>query len=135
MMREVMILFRGRLKGDDDWVFGFPAFAAHYPYDGTTGGAYIWKIPCADTIVAVDYETVGQFTGFKDKHGNKIFEGDIIQWDFERVPCLVYWSDRTCQFTTDVRWLWSSIEHVEILGNIHDNPELLQDICPDCQSG
>lgn len=77
-------------------------------------------------------ETVGQFTGATDKNGKKIFEGDIAR--FDKGFFVVRYSDcrmgfcfdglfgRGCQpgFTTP-HW-----EDVEIIGNIHDNPELLE---------
>lgn len=76
-------------------------------------------------------ETVGQFTGLTDKNGKKIFEGDIgksIDGVF-----LVRWSEEKCAFVMDFYdypkeelYLEEMWDDAEIIGNIHDNPELLE---------
>lgn len=78
----------------------------------------------------VDPATVGQFTGRHDKKGNKIYDGDILQDD----------DKRRYQVTWDIqlsRWslvygsgYYSMTEveiHFQVVGNIHDNPELLKE--------
>ena len=80
----------------------------------------------------VDTKTVGQYTGLKDKNGKKVFEGDIIRKINEgRHPQI---------FTANIRTIFRANEEVyygpcdhftesceyEIIGNIHDNPELLE---------
>ncbi len=90
----------------------------------------------------VERETVGQYTGLTDKNGMKIFEGDIIAIPFEedRSPweenCTYYENGKVyfdekrfgwyVAFNDDEISLWEYDEcGVEVIGNIHDNPELL----------
>ena len=84
-------------------------------------------------------ETIGQYTGLKDKNGNKIWENDIIKpydtvtnenyiisWDKE-MGAFVF-----CDINTNnslyvlVGHYIESIQSVEVIGNIFDNPELLE---------
>src|SRR5690606_14767747 len=76
----------------------------------------------------VDPETVGQFTGLLDKEGNKIFEGDILRT--MSGIAVVVWLDAAFALESPgseaVDWVYSSVyEQSEILGNIHQTPELL----------
>lgn len=76
--------------------------------------------------------TIGQYTGLIDKNGNKIFEGDILKTDFNCDYYKVYFDD--CKFYIEDRWgneirtNQSSVTRLkpEIIGNIYDNPELLE---------
>lgn len=88
----------------------------------------------------VDPYTVGEFTGMKDRHGKKIFEGDILDvtvfdcFDNDkqyrvRVECVgtefigVDVTNDDCEW--NLCWLCNQDEEVEVIGNIFDNPELL----------
>ena len=68
-MRE--ILFRGKRPDNGEWACGFlvKMFGAYHIIDEGDENTSYEVIP----------ETVGQYTGLKDKNGNKIFEGDIIK--------------------------------------------------------
>lgn len=96
----------------------------------------------------VDPETVGQFTGLSDVNCKEIYEGDILLdtnskiWeeytgtDGTKWPRMtdktedrgykVYYDEKTCQFTTARAWLWTLNNLTEVIGNIHENPELLE---------
>lgn len=143
-MRE--IIFRAKMKTDNgkykkgDWVFGDLVRLK----DGEKTLTMIYGFG------EVDPSTVGQYTGLTDKNGTKIFEGDIVRiaycfgWDNEQeknVPEEKYiskvYSIDGCPFCVDllhcdgdispIAWLdWSYDDaEIEVIGNIHDNPELL----------
>lgn len=81
-------------------------------------------------------ETVGQFTGRRDKNGQKVFEGDILSLFGGKDRGVVLWSDHAqCYFISPngkeqfSMWDFCGLgrpEYYEIIGNIHDNPDLLK---------
>lgn len=84
-----------------------------------------------------DIKTVGRYTGLCDKNGKKIFEGDIVQgYKTEFTPLKKYRKPFVATMKTSlpnaVEEYYSPFEHFtekvkwEIIGNIHDNPELLK---------
>ena len=99
-----------------------------------------WELPNQHLRVDVNLETVGQFTGLTDKNGKRIFEGDILEERIRGRPL----KDGTPGYKTRkyiVRFGgWSfyleaigasgrpsrCVERCKIIGNIHDNPELLE---------
>lgn len=135
-MRE--ILFRGKRKKDGEWVYGNYAVA-----DNNGKQHFIFQNKAFE--FEVDPETVGQYTGLTDKNGKKIFEGDIVTYedaeaDYEGYHDNVFFNrgevrisawDGICftnRQTIDMNDLYESETMVdcEIIGNIHDNPELLE---------
>jgi uncharacterized phage protein (TIGR01671 family) len=80
----------------------------------------------------VDPATVGEFTGLADKNGRKIYEGDIFKTTDSNGRCLVVveWDNENARFLgRDQRkriWYVGREPAAEIIGNIHDNPELLK---------
>ena len=77
-------------------------------------------------------ETIGQYTGLKDKNGKEIYEGDIVyiipedekgivKWDKETVGYIVEYCDIITNFDN---WYGKDLE---VIGNIYDNPELLEE--------
>ena len=123
-MRE--ILFRGQAFGSREWVCG------HYRNGRKIH--IIYHDENSDNCYAVRPETIGQFTGLTDKNGNKIFEGDILDCKsglYER--CEVIFNEFCSAFQLMCAdgfsdFFLCSINHkeMEIIGNIHDNPELLE---------
>ena len=88
-----------------------------------------------DNLYEVDPATVGQFTGLCDKNGKKIFEGDIIKTDFHEMKMSVCYKTRLASFALENRhWMYPHYfqeavkpKDVEVIGNIHDNFELLKE--------
>jgi uncharacterized phage protein (TIGR01671 family) len=130
-MRE--ILFRGKRIDNGEWVEGFYCFnplmkrAEIYAFDNIR--SYVYEvIP----------ETIGQYIGLTDKNGKKIFEGDFIKHfnKFDKPDeyeiYQVKFNERTCSFEGRLHEKWSAQlcnylgKHYEVIGNIHDNPELLK---------
>ena len=134
-MRE--ILFRGKRLDNGEWVEGWyqPETTIRH-WDGrqeTVGVTIAYKVEegfLEDTIV--DTSTVGQYTGLKDKNGKKVFEGDIVRKTNKgRHPEIFIANIRTCFYTNEEVY-YGPFDHFtesceyEIIGNIHDNPELLE---------
>ena len=77
----------------------------------------------------VNPETVGQYTGMTDRSGKKIFEGDIVKWDGDEISQIRYCVGvyRLCNAIGYYGVsLHNHYSYVEVIGNIHDNPELLK---------
>lgn len=130
-MRE--ILFRGKRLNNGAWVFG------QYVYQ--YGGHTIY-LPSTDANGFDNYninpESVGQYTGITDKNGKQIFEGDILKatiWsngDLLTFAAVVQYANGEFglkSIESPVVYHFCSIckTRSEVIGNIHDNPELLKD--------
>ena len=124
-MRE--ILFRGK-HSDNKWYYGSLIV-------GNNKKVYISS--CGEAFpIEVYPETVGQFTGLTDKNGKRIFEGDIMSGKFSNY---VFWYDEDekgfcygksykdlCRHSCSSYAMSISESEIDIIGNIHDNPELLK---------
>lgn len=137
-MRE--ILFRGKAITSKKWIYGDLLKYADV--------AQIWEDTEQGKFnVLVIAETVGQYTGLTDKNGKKIFEGDIIAAKHPEqknaVPCLVgYGVYKDEDSSDDCRYLGFYLKafgkccsiltplsdriKYEVIGNIFDNPELME---------
>ena len=130
-MRE--ILFRGKRLDNGDWVYGY------YVHIGPVSCQRAYIIPeYASSLYVneVDPSTVGQYTGLNDKHGKRIFEGDIAKVlqgkdkdiayvGFENGAFMLY--PKTGNIYERTLWeYWYNDWDVEVVGNITDNPELLE---------
>lgn len=130
MTRE--ILFRGKRVDNGEWVYGNLITDNEDMYiltqenlsKGIDIGGWIDGVQCYEVVP----ETVGQFTGLTDIHKRKIFEGDIAcVYDGEYINGVVGYSNEYGSFTIDGTSLLFWLPNVEVIGNIYDNPELLED--------
>lgn len=83
-------------------------------------------------IYAVKYETVGQFTGFLDAENHEIYEDDFIQSKKqpERILHVMWLNGRWTTFDNGNKefplFLLLQVSPLKVIGNVHDNPELLE---------
>lgn len=67
-----------------------------------------------------------QYTGLKDKNGVEIYEGDIVKGNYLRGIGEIKWNDKFCKFDISHRMNISPSDEFEVIGNIYENPELLE---------
>lgn len=130
-MREIE--FRGRRKDTGEWVYG--SLAIHKEEN-----IRIIKYNRPEDIyvsIPVDPETVGQYTGLQDFRDQKVYEGDIVEVTSD-IPDEAY---RGIIVFHDLEWaidagydfeaLYNQVVHciktLEVIGNIHDNSEILEE--------
>jgi len=130
-MRDIEL--RGKRKEVGDWLYG-------YLTDFDKIRTKDCPVPYSSYFVIP--ETVGQYTGLKDKNGVRIFEGDIVKSEvsigdvqFSHGMFGIEWT--RAKTDKSMVGLWGQLhnlrrmddgfnENVEVIGNIHDNPELLR---------
>lgn len=140
--------YRGKRKDNGEWVKGWYCEIDNKSYILPTdrssfwgGDNYNFSVPDLGefNLIRVIPETVGQSTGLHDKNGKEIYEGDITRvWSSFRkreFTGSIFWSEKCGKFDlknkkgntrpfgnliTQVDWFF------EIIGNIHENPELLK---------
>ena len=130
------IIFRGRSIAHhgkkEEWVYGF-----YSNYKGVNGRTHYISDDNGRSV-AVQPETVGQYTGLTDKNGKRIYEGDILKvyyYGKSKIFGVVKFGET--RFFIDDNFMGGDIKakapmsdmfskyDFEVVGNIHDNPELL----------
>ena len=134
-MRE--ILFRGQTRkygekvriGDEQklpgrWVYG-GVLQGSGSHSIIYGGENINDPSQSIEKWCVHTDTLGQYTGLKDKHGKRIFEGDILKLDSMEWGCdyleIASWDYELFNMRRNDWGEWC-----EVIGNVYDNPELLE---------
>lgn len=133
-MREIK--FRGKTIKGGEWIYG-----DLIKTNGATGDG--WAIQYYDPedgwmVEDVREQTIGQYTGLPDQNCKEIYEGDIVEvtstrFDtfMEKMKTVIVYDDDLCCYdfkaTDRQRCMCNTIPdcHIEVIGNIHDNPELL----------
>lgn len=139
-MRE--ILFRGKRLDNGEWVEGY------YLHLGPVAIERAYMIPSYASALytyEVDPATVGQFTGLRDKNGERIFEGDVCrfrEWSggemcwvgnvhYEHQQFVISGGpNKECDGSFCLQLSRFVSGNIEVIGNIHDNPEP-QEVTPD----
>lgn len=137
-MREIK--FRGkRLYENKDWKYGFL-----YLYKDSIGKEFYNILNEKEQVVVdefgstvptftnVDKNSIGQYTGLKDKNGKEIYEGDILPFTMYDLKTEYYYIVfRNGEFEAinkqDTNFIWRDAwRESEVIGNIYDNPKLLE---------
>ena len=137
-MRE--ILFRGKRLDNGEWVYGHFYTQLYLP--DTIEEEWYWFIKPIGSESWVSYRvdpiTVGQYTGMKDKNGKRIFEGDILGSRYDNLyPDDVAievvkwfrngWYIQQENNLPDALCEYGVLPYSEVIGNVHDNPELIKE--------
>ena len=152
------IRFRGKRLDNSEWVYG--GYYKHlsrtpspigdrikendYEHLIFNSGFSDWNMPKSLECIEVYRNTVGQYTGLKDKNGKEIYEGDIlivVTYSYEMplidTTCVVEYDNKYCLYNfTEIgdgeTYSYSMIDiednfkyELEVIGNIYENPELL----------
>lgn len=123
------IKFRGKSPKTGEWLYGDLVHSA----DGKRIAILVNDANTYDECEVIPC-TVGQFVELTDRNKREVYEGDILKWkeyDFEKIG-VVIWSPsgvfigRPREHGIQCIGVASTIKETEIIGNIHDNPELLK---------
>lgn len=155
-MREIK--FRGKSIYNEEWAYGYLVNSGHQinPYEEFWWiaqnrydiGTVFNEESCDDTFIwnRVEPDTIGQYTGLKDKNGVEIYEGDIVRLfcDYNNYHIEPRWVNAIIVWNEDFYGWEVSFKHIrvgfsenignfkydnariEVIGNIYDNHELLE---------
>ncbi len=143
-MRE--ILFRGKNELDSPWIFGdliredeiinhFPADPFEKPYN-YINSSYFIRDKFSGAFNRVRLNTIGEFTGLIDYHGNKVFEGDIVRTSNKSLQGIIVYNINTCSYVIankeiiDDSTMYEDIEpfadDLEVIGNFVDGVFMME---------
>lgn len=119
MNREIK--FRGKSLKYGNWLFGSlwidkENFYITHEKESEKAGESSYTY-----VTEVVPSTIGQYTGLKDKNGKEIYEGDMLQHPNHKTT-IVTWDETECGWNI----VGYGIHLCEVIGNIHDNPELIK---------
>lgn len=127
------IKFRAKAVPQDEWIYGHFCFASEafgMPHNIPSIQQFNEDESQTLSFRQIRPYTVGQFTGLYDKNNEEIYEGDIVRFDnhLQGVSKVLYDSG---QYTVESKNYSTALTyriaiHAVIIGNIHDNPELLK---------
>lgn len=134
------ILFRGKRIDNGEWVEGYYTKAKDCISEKEVHVIFhtdLTLFPHSEfsSYEEVIPETIGQYTGLMDKNGRRIFEGDIVDHYYQKGffnRGVVIWDSQNARFAHELRSMSPAFslyhpEAWEIIGNIHENPELLKE--------
>lgn len=124
-MREIS--FRGKRLDNNEWEYGY---LCRYGFAGKEKYYIIPYYASALYAFEVDSETVEQFTGSDDKNEKGIFEGDICKYN-NYIGLISFDEEKSMFIFTyggdiEIDFSFISAKKLEVIGNIHDKPELLE---------
>lgn len=138
-MRE--ILFRGKRLDNGEWILGALYDGAHFTVIADEILQSDWDKSQDNFRIygkQVNLETVGQYTGIDDVHGNKVFEGDIVKVHDNMIGVedgaedfigVVYYRDGSFMIITPYQLHYRWMDYtVEVIGNKFDNPEIWEEL-------